>query len=352
MNLIAFTGFFGAGKTTLLLALARFLCIEHGLRVVVIQNEIGEIGVDDRRLRAAEMEVSELLGGCICCELQGSLLVALARIEEDYQPDVVLLEASGMATPDVLRGILRGLDPPPDRLQVIGVLDAERLQRLENEFSMPFVERTVASSNLVLYNKTANVPRARVAAFRERAAQVNPDILFTESSDLPAAGLPPLFRMHFAPEAMAMWDSAGTGPAQDDPPPAHEHHHLGEADRLSASVCARQWLATVPVLFDIPRATAFLVRLSENLQSAGVRLIGHLKILAEGVGKEYIAGSVTAFESAPQVKGEWLAESKMSILTVNAIVYGISAEALENAVTEALRTVDKNENDQNSVKQD
>lgn len=337
MNLIAITGFFGAGKTTLLLALARFLCIEHGLRVVVLQNEIGEVGVDDRRLKAAEMEVSELLGGCICCELQGSLLVALSRIEEDYQPDIVLLEASGMATADGLRAILRGLDPQPDRLQVIGVLDAERLQRLEDEFSMPFVERTVEASDLLLYNKTAKVPRVRVAAFRERAAQVNPGILLTESADLPEAGLPPLLRMHFAPEAMAMRDSAVSGPAEEEALSLHEHHHhLGEADGLSASVCARQWVATTPLRFDFPEAAGFLERLSDALRNAGCRIIGHLKLLAEGPVDVYIAASVTAFDNEPETTGAWPAGSKLNILTINAIVYGLPATKLESLVVDAL----------------
>jgi G3E family GTPase len=211
---------------------------------------------------------------------------------------------------------------------------------------MPFVERTVDSSDLLLYNKTAKVPRERVLAFRRRATQVNPDILVAESRDMPASGLPPLFQMHLDPRAIPVRTTSAVESMREELSHDHGHLHLGEADGMSAAVCARQWMAKNPVHFDIADAAAFLGRLSEALQNAGARMIGHLKLLAEGTGRDYIAASVTAFENAPETTGQWAPDAKMCTLTVNAIVYGLSTETLAIAVSDAFRTLREDGGDQ------
>ena len=83
MKLYVVGGFFGSGKTTLILRLARWLCLEKKQRLVIVQNEIGKIGIDDQLLKSAGLDVSPLLGGCICCDMQTGLVSALRKIAED-----------------------------------------------------------------------------------------------------------------------------------------------------------------------------------------------------------------------------------------------------------------------------
>ncbi|MFE3166306.1 CobW family GTP-binding protein [Streptomyces sp. NPDC059224] len=91
------TGFLGSGKTTLL---NRFLTENHGLRIAVIENEFGEVGIDDALVLDAEEEMFEMNNGCICCTVRGDLiriLGALVRRREKF--DRILIETTGLADP-------------------------------------------------------------------------------------------------------------------------------------------------------------------------------------------------------------------------------------------------------------
>ena len=91
------TGFLGSGKTTLL---NRILSESHGLRIAVIENEFGEIGIDQDMVINADEEVFEMNNGCICCTVRGDLiriLNNLARRREKF--DRIVLETTGLADP-------------------------------------------------------------------------------------------------------------------------------------------------------------------------------------------------------------------------------------------------------------
>ena len=91
------TGFLGSGKTTLL---NRILSEEHGLRIAVIENEFGEIGIDQDLVINADEEVFEMNNGCICCTVRGDLIRILGELAERKDKfDRVILETTGMADP-------------------------------------------------------------------------------------------------------------------------------------------------------------------------------------------------------------------------------------------------------------
>jgi G3E family GTPase len=91
------TGFLGAGKTTLL---NRILSEKHGLRIAVIENEFGEIGIDDALVINADEEVFEMNNGCICCTVRGDLIRILGNLmRRRHRFDHILVETTGMADP-------------------------------------------------------------------------------------------------------------------------------------------------------------------------------------------------------------------------------------------------------------
>src|SRR6202045_4347293 len=91
------TGFLGAGKTTLL---NRILSEKHGLRIAVIENEFGEIGIDDALVINADEEVFEMNNGCICCTVRGDLIRILGNLMKRRSKfDYVLIETTGLADP-------------------------------------------------------------------------------------------------------------------------------------------------------------------------------------------------------------------------------------------------------------
>src|SRR5258708_4856922 len=91
------TGFLGAGKTTLL---NRILTERHGLKLAVIENEFGEVGVDNQLVITSEEELFEMNNGCICCSVRGDLIRILGRLlKRKDRLDGVLIETTGLANP-------------------------------------------------------------------------------------------------------------------------------------------------------------------------------------------------------------------------------------------------------------
>ena len=99
-----FSGFLGAGKTTLIKKLIKEAYA--GEKVVLIENEFGEIGIDGGFLADAGIEITEMNSGCICCSLVGDFSKALVKVLDEYKPDRVIIEPSGVGKlSDVIRAV-------------------------------------------------------------------------------------------------------------------------------------------------------------------------------------------------------------------------------------------------------
>jgi len=109
VKLLCIAGFLGSGKTTVLLELARTMT-QSGLQLAIVENEIGDVGVDGGYVREAGLPVQELFGGCICCTLQTGLVETLRALELQYAPDWVVVEPTGLAAPGDLMKTVRVLD--------------------------------------------------------------------------------------------------------------------------------------------------------------------------------------------------------------------------------------------------
>ena len=125
-ELLILSGFLGAGKTTLL---RRFIehCLQRDRFVAVIQNEIGEVGLDGKLLDH-EYSVLEMDEGCVCCSLAGRLKQGLAQILARFKPDVVVLETSGLANPKNLRGELAELGDLVDCGALVVLVDGANIE--------------------------------------------------------------------------------------------------------------------------------------------------------------------------------------------------------------------------------
>ena len=99
-----FSGFLGAGKTTLIKKLIAEAY--KGEKLVLIENEFGEIGIDGGFLKEAGIEITEMNSGCICCSLVGDFTKALQKVLEELHPDRILIEPSGVGKlSDVIRAV-------------------------------------------------------------------------------------------------------------------------------------------------------------------------------------------------------------------------------------------------------
>lgn len=155
MNVLCIAGFLGSGKTTILLEVARALT-ESGARVAVIENEIGEVGVDGSYVREQGLPVQEIFGGCICCTLQTGLVQTLESVAATHAPDWVLLEPTGLAAPGDILGLLVDNVEDLDVLRVLTVVDAARWPMLL-EVVEPLVTSQLQSADVVAVNKVDEV---------------------------------------------------------------------------------------------------------------------------------------------------------------------------------------------------
>jgi G3E family GTPase len=143
-----FSGFLGAGKTTLIKKL-----ISEGYEtknIVLIENEFGEIGVDTGFLRESGIKINEMVAGCICCTLVGDFGKALNEVVEQYDPDRILIEPSGVgklsdviiAVQDLLFDLLIPDDRAGDQLRKHGDIEPD-IQRilLGSRFSIVDIEQ-------------------------------------------------------------------------------------------------------------------------------------------------------------------------------------------------------------------
>ncbi len=143
-------GFLGSGKTTLLLKIAdRYM--KAGKKVTILVNEVGEIGVDGKTISGSGLDSIELEQGCICCSLAGTLQSTMRKIEDEFNPDVLIIEPTGLALPHKVREIIRGT-VEEDEVSTIGIVDAYRFAKL-HEKKGEFLAMQIAKSDVVWVNK-------------------------------------------------------------------------------------------------------------------------------------------------------------------------------------------------------
>lgn len=137
MHLLLVAGFLGSGKTTFTINLAQ-AAVEAGHRVAILVNEIGEIGIDDQLMRQLDLNVWEMVNGCICCTLSGELVTTLQMLDTDHSPHLVLVEPSGAAEPgNILKTLPLYRGRPLESVRSVVLLDPLRLHMLFEVLTPP-----------------------------------------------------------------------------------------------------------------------------------------------------------------------------------------------------------------------
>lgn len=174
MHLLLFTGFLGSGKTSFIIPLAKAVATAKR-RAAIIVNEIGEIGIDNQLMRQLDLNVWELLSGCICCTLSSDLVITLQKLDAGYSPDLVIVESSGAANPSNVRSALpyyRGR--PLQSVNTVSILDPLRLQMLI-EVLTPLITSQIQHADLVIVNKIDLASPDEVAFACRTVQEINPE---------------------------------------------------------------------------------------------------------------------------------------------------------------------------------
>jgi len=166
------TGFLGAGKTTLL---NHILTANHGKRIAVIENEFGEIGVDQDLVIQTEEEIFEMNNGCICCTVRGDLIRILGKLlKRKDKFDYVLIETTGLADPAPVAQTFFSDEEMKAKLQldaIVTVVDAKHISQHLDVMREP--EEQVAFADVILLNKTDLVTPADLDALEQKIRAIN-----------------------------------------------------------------------------------------------------------------------------------------------------------------------------------
>ena len=224
------SGFLGAGKTTLIKKL-----IEEGLKgqkVVLIENEFGEIGIDGGFLKESGIQINEMNSGCICCSLVGDFNTALKDVLEQYTPDRIIIEPSGVGKlSDVMKAVQKVVDEEENVVlnSHITVADAMRAKMYLKNFG-EFYRNQVEFASAVILSRSQNVKEDKLEKAVELLRGINEKcpIVTTPWEELNGAQLLEVMEGEndFAKELMeAAQVCPECGHHHDHGEECHEHHH-------------------------------------------------------------------------------------------------------------------------------
>lgn len=165
------TGFLGAGKTTLL---NHILTAQHGKRIAVIENEFGEVGVDQELVINAEEELFEMNNGCICCTVRGDLIRILGNLmKRKDRFDYIMVETTGMADPGPVAQTFFVDDEMQRKLRLDGIVTVVDAKHVHNHWDSDEVKEQIAFADVILLNKTDLVSPADLDSLEARIKAMN-----------------------------------------------------------------------------------------------------------------------------------------------------------------------------------
>lgn len=166
------SGFLGAGKTTLIQKLIKD--VFAGKKVVLVENEFGEIGIDGGFLQEAGITINEINGGCVCCTLQGDFHDALEKVENTYHPDHIIIEPSGVGKLSDILSIVKSVEGL-ELNSYSAVVDAKRCKIYHKNFK-EFFDDQISTACCVILSRTQLVSEDKLNEDVSIIRELNPDV--------------------------------------------------------------------------------------------------------------------------------------------------------------------------------
>lgn len=228
-----FSGFLGAGKTTLIKKLIKEAFA--GQQVVLIENEFGEIGIDGGFLKESGIQINELNAGCICCSLVGDFRTALQQVVEQYHPDRIVIEPSGVGK---LSDVTRAVEGVAEHLDVqlnsfVTVADVNKVKMYMKNFG-EFYDDQISHASCILLSRTQTASEEKIAAAVAMLREKNPTATIVTTAWDELTGEQILKAMStkddFKAELIAMAAKANEEHAHEDEEEEHHHDHDEDDD--------------------------------------------------------------------------------------------------------------------------
>ena len=302
-----FSGFLGAGKTTLIKKLIAEAYA--GEKLVLIENEFGEISVDGGFLKDAGVEITEMSSGCICCSLVGDFAEALEKVKTQFAPDRILIEPSGVGKlSDVIRAVQDVGDPDLVPGSFTTVVDATRAKMYMKNFG-EFWCNQVENAGAIVLSRTGGMSEAKIKACVDMLREHNHDavIVTTPWDQLDGKTLRSAMEHEDSLKAELERLAAEAGEHEDedecscghDHEHHHHHHHGHDADEVFVS-----WGAETARKFTEAEIVEALQGLDSLRYGQAVRAKGYVASEGEDwIYFDYVPGERELRRGAPAVTG-------------------------------------------------
>ena len=227
------SGFLGAGKTTLIKKMVKEAY--QGEKLVLIENEFGEISIDGGFLKDAGIQISEMSSGCICCSLVGDFREALKKVVETYHPDRILIEPSGVGK---LSDVTRAVEGVGETLPVslnsfVTVADVNKVKMYMKNFG-EFYDDQISHASCIILSRTGSADEKKIAAAVALIQEKNPaaTIVTTDWNELTGAQIVSVMdgKRDLVAELLSEAQASNAAHADEDEEEHHHHHHDHDED--------------------------------------------------------------------------------------------------------------------------
>ncbi|WP_406660314.1 GTP-binding protein [Methanolobus sp. ZRKC3] len=326
MRVLVIGGFLGSGKTTMVLGLGKYLG-ERGYKVAIVVNEIGEVGVDGDVISKYGFNTKEITNGCICCSLKMDMKYTISNLHREYDPDVILIEPTGIAFPNMIKAEVEKLDLPDLTFApLVTLIDGSRFKYLIKEMKH-FSRRQIEDAEILVINKADLVKPLELPIIEESVKQLNPkatvfklsakkdDDAFRNFMDTVLSD--PTFCIDVAdrPTLEEVDSIACSGVASY----ASEFMIQGEINSESASSLAEDIIESVKT----------------SVLKLNPEFLGHIKLFLEH-SSGIVKASITAYYESPQIENIESDMNKEAKLKILSAVSNISKDELVKIVNECV----------------
>lgn len=177
MKLVQIAGYLGSGKTTLILAVSKSLS-EDNRKVAILVNDVGEVPVDGKVMQQYGLEVKDIGGGCICCQVAGNMRKTLGLLARSYEPDITIIEPTGMAVPNAIK---EAVGPEAEKFPItfgptIVLFDTTRAEKfLTYDTLIRLVTTQLKDADIIALNKVDAAPEDKIEYSKKSVEEINPD---------------------------------------------------------------------------------------------------------------------------------------------------------------------------------
>lgn len=191
MKVSQIAGFLGSGKTTAVMKIVDEL-MRRGYKVAIVVNDVGEINVDAKFIESHGLKAKEIAGGCICCQIAGTFSETLAKLHDSYDPQIVIVEPSGVAIPWGLKRAAEYSEAKTkmviEHAPVITLVDATRIDLLVKAVKR-LVETQIREADVCFVNKVDTASPADIAKTEKMIKEMNPRVEISHMSSETGQGI-------------------------------------------------------------------------------------------------------------------------------------------------------------------